>query len=134
LTVDAEKQGIAVAEAFIDAFNAQDHERLAQTRIAPHVRLAGGRFTTIDNADDFATGRRRGECRLAEEGWHHTVTTAMEVVHSDDQKVHLSMRNDRCREDGSVYLGFDTLWIATRMDGHWGIQFRSSYLEHERKR
>ena len=22
----------------------------------------------------------------------------------------------------------DTLWIATRVDGHWGIPFRSSYL------
>ena len=31
---------------------------------------------------------------------------------------HVRLANDR----------FDTLWIATLDDGHWGIQFRSSFL------
>ena len=32
------------------------------------------------------------------------------------------------RADGSIYHRFKSLWIATEQDGHWGIQFRSSYL------
>ena len=40
----------------------------------------------------------------------------------------MSLTIHRCHEDGSVYNTFDTLWIATCDDGHWGIQFRSSYL------
>jgi len=35
----------------------------------------------------------------------------------------------RRREDGTVYNEFDSLWIVTEQDGHWGVQFRSSYLE-----
>ena len=98
--------GIAAAQEFIDAFNAQDHERLAAALNYPHIRLARN-FTRIDNA-------------------------AVEAVQVSDDKVHLLMRIDRCREPGEVYNSFDTFWIATRRDGHWGIQFRSSYLGSDR--
>ena len=43
-------------------------------------------------------------------------------------KVHLAITNERRHADGTVYKRFDTFWIATCVDGHWGIQFRSSYL------
>ncbi|MBT3533472.1 MAG: hypothetical protein HN478_06315, partial [Rhodospirillaceae bacterium] len=49
-------------------------------------------------------------------------------IQSGPDKVHLRLEIDRCHEDDTVYNKFDTLWIATRQDGHWGIQFRSSYL------
>ncbi|MEM7017727.1 MAG: hypothetical protein AAF512_10380 [Pseudomonadota bacterium] len=124
----AEKQGMATAEAFIDAFNAQDHERLAGTLNYPHVRLANGKFVTTESFEQFVAGSQRGKAHLDKEGWHHTVTTNMEVVHSAEDKVHIAMTNDRCHEDGTVYMTFDTLWIATLQEGHWGIQFRSSYL------
>ena len=31
-------------------------------------------------------------------------------------------------KDGTVYNRFDTFWVATLEDGHWGIRFRSSFL------
>ena len=52
----------------------------------------------------------------------------IEAVQVGPGKAHLSMTVCRCRRDGSVYNTFETLWIATQQDGHWGIQFRSSYL------
>ena len=116
------------AEDFISMFNAQDHQGLAGTLNYPHVRFANGRFVTIDSGEDFAARSERGAAILSAEGWHHTVLRSIEVVHSAETKVHLALEIDRCREDGSVYNQFDTLWIATCPDGHWGIQFRSSYL------
>ena len=125
---DAGEQAMATARAFIDAFNAQDHERHADTLNYPHVRLAKGEFETIATREDCVARSRRGEAALAEEGWHHTVVAAMEVVHEGPDKVHLAITNHRCHADGSVYNPFDTLWIVTLRDGHWGVQFRSSYL------
>jgi len=125
---DSAKRGIEAVEAFIRTFNAQDHERQADTLNYPHIRLANGKFTTIENAEAFIAGSRRGEPRLQEEGWHHTVLASLEVVHAGTDKVHIAIRNDRCRADGTVYHSFDTFWIATLVDGHWGIQFRSSFL------
>lgn len=120
--------GVSAAQAFIDAFNAQDHEALARSLNYPHVRLANGSFVTIESAEQFAALSARGKSRLEAEGWHHTVMKSAEVVHRGEDKVHVALTVDRCHEDGSVYNQFDTLWIATCQDGHWGIQFRSSYL------
>ena len=120
--------GIAAAKLFIDAFNAQDHARLAAALNYPHLRLANGRFARIDSAAEFASGSERGAGRLAAEGWHHSTIGAIDVIHADATKVHLAMTVRRHRADGSVYNTFDTFWIATRVDDHWGIQFRSSYL------
>ena len=114
--------------AFIDTFNAQDHERHAKTLNYPHMRLANGRFTRIENANVFIARSKRGESMLEQEGWHHTTVASLEVVHSGNDKVHIALRNDRCHADGSVYHSFDTFWIATLVEGHWGIQFRSSFL------
>ena len=128
MSSEAEKAAIDAANAFMDAFNAQDHEALAATLNYPHVRLATGRFMTVDSHDDFVKMARGNRKHLEAEGWHHTVNTHLSVVHSGEDKVHLSLAHDRCHEDGTCYLTFDTLWIATLQDGHWGIQFRSSYL------
>ena len=124
----AESAAIAAARAFIDAFNAQDHEALAATLNYPHVRLANGRFMTVESHEEFVRRGPQVEKLLEAEGWHHTVLESMQTVHVGDDKVHLKLAIDRCHADGSVYNSFDTLWIATLQDGHWGIQFRSSYL------
>ncbi len=121
------EQAIATARAFIDAFNAQDHERLAGTLNYPHVRLARG-FTRIESATEFAARSRRGEAPLAAEGWHHSVINRVEPIQVGEDKAHLAMVVSRRHADGTTYSSFETLWIVTRKDGHWGIQFRSSYL------
>ena len=136
---EAADAGIAAAREFIAAFNAQDHERLAAALNYPHIRLANGAFARIDSAAEFAERSERGKRRLAEEGWHDSVIERIEVVQAAADKVHLVMTVLRRRADGTVYNSFETLWIATLQAdeseaaagsgaGHWGIQFRSSYL------
>ena len=120
--------GTDTARAYLEAFNAQDHERLAGTLNYPHVRLANGRFVTVDSAADFVTRSSMGKAQLEAEGWDHTVLRSIEVIHSGTDKVHMALNIDRCHADGSVYNQFETFWIATLQNGHWGIQFRSSYL------
>lgn len=121
-------EAIATAERFIEAFNAQRHEALADALNYPHVRLANGTFTTIADREAFLERSRGGAARLVEEGWHHSVVETIEAVHVGTDKVHLVMTVARCHADGTIYNRFDTLWIATCMAGRWGIQFRSSFL------
>ena len=128
MSSQAEKAAVEAANAFMDAFNAQDYEALASSLNYPHIRLANGRFATIATHADFVKQSAAVRQHLEAEGWHHTDNTHLEVVHGGDDKVHMSLTHDRCHEDGTPYLTFDTLWIATLQDGHWGIQFRSSYL------
>ncbi len=88
----SEKAAIAVVHAFIDTFNAQGHERHAKTLNYPHIRLANGRFTRIENANVFIARSKRGESMLEQEGWHHTTVASLEVVHSGNDKVHIALR------------------------------------------
>lgn len=124
----AENPGIAAAQAFVAAFNAQDHEALAATLNYPHVRLANNRFATTESAADFAERSRKGEPHLRAEGWDHTVLESAKVVHEGEDKVHVALVMARHDKDGQVYNRFDTFWIATLEDGKWGIRFRSSFL------
>lgn len=121
-------QAKSVASAFIEAFNNQDHHELSRTLNYPHIRLALGRFYTISSKEDFINLSQNSEEALKKEGWDHTVVESMETVHEGDDKVHLAIKNHRIDESGEIYNSFDTLWIVTLDDDHWGIQFRSSYL------
>ena len=127
-TLSPESRAIATAQAFIDAFNSQDHERLAGTLNYPHTRLALGRFRTFDSAQESVAASTAAEPRLADEGWHRSVIAKIEPVHVGVDKVHLAMTVERCHENELVYNTFDTLWIATLDENHWGIKFRSSFL------
>jgi hypothetical protein len=120
--------GITAVHEFIEAFNAQDHKRLAASLNYPHARLAKGRVVMVDSAEQFESISEKGECALEAEGWHHTEVSSLDVIHSTNDKEHISLRVDRYHQDGNVYNSFNTLWVATRVSGHWGIQFRSSFL------
>jgi hypothetical protein len=120
--------GKAVARAYMDAFNSGDISAQADTFNFPHIRLAKGKFTVLETREDYLKNGARMKTALQEEAWHHTVLESLEVIQEGPDKVHLIIENTRRRADDTVYNRFRTLWIATSQDGHWGIQFRSSYL------
>ncbi len=124
----AAEAGVATAQAFVSAFSDQDHERLAATLNYPHVRLAEGAFYTTENAAAFVERSRRAQQRLIDQNFGYSNLRELEPIQVGPDKVHLRIINDRHHPDGEVYMSFNTLWIATLQDGHWGIQFRSSYL------
>ncbi len=121
--------GKGAVRAYIDAFNKVDSAAMADAFNFPHIRLASGTFTIIETREDFLQLQDRTDARrVAVEGWHHTVIESLEVVHEGPDKAHLAIEYTRRRADDSVYSRFNSLWIATLQDEHWGIQFRSSYM------
>lgn len=62
------------------------------------------------------------------ERWAQAFNERDAAVQSNPEKVHLAIRQSRQHKDGSEYNGFDTLWVFTKLDGKWGVQFRSSFL------
>ena len=111
-------------ESFFEAFNARDHAGMQASLNYPHVRFASGRVQTWNEPAEFLTPFKALEER---EGWHHSTLDACEPVHAGADKVHLDVRFRRYHADGTCYASYQTLWIVTRQDGHWGIQARSSY-------
>tara|TARA_B100000749_G_C18408435_1_gene457979 strand:- start:402 stop:806 length:405 start_codon:yes stop_codon:yes gene_type:complete len=112
-----------------DAWNSNDVEAQISQMHFPHFRLGvGNDLETFSTPDEFRALQQGILKSLKQEGWHHTTTLSIDAVQTGSEKVHLLIRQSRQYADGSEYNGFDTLWIFTKIDGHWGVQFRSSFL------
>ena len=124
---DLRDKAIAAAQRVLDdfmaAFNARDIPGFEATFNFPSVRLASNRLVVL-NAGDM-TPERFTSGALAE--WDHSAWERREVIHAGPDKVHIDTRFTRYRKDGSVIGGFDSIYVVTREDGHWGIKIRSSY-------
>ena len=112
-----------VLDAFMAAFNARDVEAFEATFNFPSVRLASNTLTLIEKGfhkpDMFTTGA------LAE--WDRSAWERRAVIHAGPEKVHIDTRFARYRKDGSLIGAFDSIYVITREDGHWGIKARSSF-------
>ena len=113
----------AVLDAFMAAFNARDVKAFEATFNFPSVRLASQGLVILNAGDMKPEGFSRGA--LAE--WDHSAWDRREVIHAGPDKVHIDTRFTRYRKDGSVIGGFDSVYVITCEDGHWGVKIRSSY-------
>lgn len=120
---DAIAAAEAVLDAFMAAFNARDIDAWQKTFNFPSVRLASNTLTIIDA--DYHKPEMFGSGALTE--WDHSAWERREVIHAGPDKVHFDTRFSRFRADGSVIGGFDSIYVITREDGHWGVKARSSF-------
>ncbi|NBB16651.1 hypothetical protein GVN21_14905 [Caulobacter sp. SLTY] len=113
----------ACLDAFMAAFNARDLPAWEATFNFPSVRLASGTLAIIE------PGYHKPE--MFEQGvlsdWHHSAWERREVIHAGPDKVHFDTRFTRYRADRSVIGGFDSIYVVTLENGHWGVKARSSY-------
>ena len=112
-----------VLDDFMAAFNARDVVAFEATFNFPSIRLASNTLRIIERGDHkpemFATGA------LAD--WDHSAWERRDIIHSGPDKVHIDTRFTRYRADGGVIGGFDSIYVVTCEDGHWGVKARSSY-------
>lgn len=108
---------------FMAAFNARDLPAFEKTFNFPSVRLASNTLVLIEPGYHKPGMFERGA--LAD--WHHSAWQRREVIHAGPDKVHLDTRFTRYRADGSVIGSFDSIYVVTCEDGHWGIKARSSF-------
>ncbi len=112
-----------VLDDFMTAFNARDIAAWRNTFNFPSVRLASNTLTIID--ENYHQPDMFGRGSLTE--WDHSAWDRREVVHAGDDKVHIDTRFVRYRKDGSVLGAFDSIYVVTRENGHWGVKARSSF-------
>ena len=110
-------------EDFMTAFNARDIDAWQKTFNFPSVRLASNTMVIIDAAYHQPGMFERGA--LAE--WDHSAWERRDIIHAGADKVHIDTRFTRYRKDGSVIGGFDSIYVVTCENGHWGVKARSSF-------
>lgn len=127
MTAQSREIAIAAAQKVLDefmaAFNARDVEAFEATFNFPSIRLASGRLITLNKGD--MTAERFTTGALAE--WDRSAWDRRDVIHAGADKVHIDTRFTRYRKDGSVIGGFDSVYVITLENGHWGVKIRSSF-------
>ena len=123
-----EEAAIASFRRWLDGFNARDVNKQINEMHFPHHRLAGSKLNSWETAKEWAEGNDKINQNLYAEGWHHISLVSLNVVQSNQNKVHVTVHMSRRREDDTEYNGFDSLWIFTKVDGIWAAKLRSSYL------
>jgi hypothetical protein len=120
-----------VLDEFMAAWNASDPHRLAATCNFPHVRIAGGKVTVWQTPTEFekehGAGRAVGNSIPLEHNWHHSAWDYRKVVQTSNDKVHVALSFTRYDAKGSKIATYESLYVITNQDGHWGVQARSSF-------
>lgn len=111
-------------EAFFAGFNAMDDAAVRKSLNYPHVRIASSNVRVFENAEAYSTPY---DLLKQREGWHHSTLDKIEARQHDENKVHFEIVFSRYKEDGTKYVTHNSLWIVTNIDGHWGVQARSSF-------
>jgi hypothetical protein len=117
--------GCAVLDAFMAAFNARDVPGWAATLNFPHVRLSAGEVLVWATQAEFTAKNDIG--RLARAGWGRCAWDWRHLVQSSDDKLHFLVQFSRYGEGDRLIASYESLYIVTRQDDHWGVQARSSY-------
>ena len=111
---------------FMATFNSRDMDAWAKTLNYPHVRIASGAVRVWETPEEYA-GRDVFSILTSQYGWDHSVWDKREVVQSGRDKIHFATTFSRYDKDGNKIATFDSLYIVTKRDGHWGTQARSSF-------
>jgi hypothetical protein len=121
---DSLKAALGVLDAFMVALNRSDEAGVNASYNFPHVRLASGKVTVWQNQGDY---KLKDFYARAGDGWAKSQWEERTPIHVGSDKVHLKVAFSRWRADESLIGRFETIYIVTRQDGHWGIQARSSF-------
>ena len=123
---DALGRALSALDDYMAALNRGDEAGVNAACNFPHVRLAGGKVVVWPNHGDY---RLQDFVARAGDGWDHSKWDERTPIHVGDKKVHLKVKFSRWKKDGSLIGRFETIYIVTRQDGHWGIQARSSFAD-----
>ena len=124
---NSEQIGKEVITNYINAFNNRDYIAMADLFNFPHIRFANEKVGVMSREEYLKSQNKVSEL-LHEEGWDHTQIKKIETIQNGPSKSHYKIHFIRYDKNNKIIHDFTTLWIVTKLDDHWGIQFRSSFL------
>lgn len=121
---DSINKAMQVLDSFMYSFNTRDMNSWSETLNYPHVRIAGGKVTVWDTKEEYSATNVFN--RLTATGWDHSAWVSRDVVLVSKNKVHISTVFQRYDKDNNPMKKYQSLYVVTNDEGHWGVQARSS--------
>lgn len=125
-TTAAEAAALELVDQYMQAFNRRDEAAWSATLNYPHVRVAGGQVKVWQTTEEYQ--RDFDFQQFAQEfTWAYSRWDERRVVQSGPDKVHLAVRFTRYKADDTKLATYNAMYVVTKIDGHWGVQVRSSF-------
>jgi len=121
---DSINKAMQVLDSFMYSFNTRDMNSWSETLNYPHVRIAGGKVTVWDTKEEYSATNVFN--RLTATGWDHSAWVSRDVVLVSKNKVHISTVFQRYDKNNNPMKKYQSLYVVTNDEGHWGVQARSS--------
>ena len=121
---DSINKAMQVLDSFMYSFNTRDMNSWSETLNYPHVRIAGGKVTVWDTKEEYSATNVFN--RLTATGWDHSAWLSKDVVLVSKNKVHISTVFQRYDKNNNPMKKYQSLYVVTNDEGHWGVQARSS--------
>jgi len=118
---------LRVTDAFMESFNAHDWSAHFDTYNFPHIRIAGREVKIWSDRNELFAGHAAYGAGRLESGWSRSAWDARDVIHSSADKVHLAVQFTRYNASGTQLATYQAIYVVTCVEGHWGIQLRSSF-------
>ncbi len=112
-----------VLRSHIDALNAGDEKRLAQSLHFPHLRLSRNELKTWQTPESYFQDFRK----RAGNTWARSSFEDIRVLQASDVKVHLDVEVNRYDDDNQMIVSFRSLWVITLESDRWAAKFRSTF-------
>ncbi|MEW6130333.1 MAG: hypothetical protein AB1757_25075 [Acidobacteriota bacterium] len=118
-------EALKLLDDYMDAWNNKDIAAWERTFQFPHYRLAGGKMSVLERPGMQDAARLWKA--MADTGWHHSKWDHCRIIQATADKVHVDTQFTRYRADGSRIGSYESLYILTKENGHWGVKLRSSF-------
>ena len=122
--IDARQAAIALIDEFFVAFNAADNAALLKVSHVPQIMLSAGQFIL---AEDIASPivTMNFERMRERENWHNSELGYFEVVNVSENQVIVELSFERFNPNAEHYLTGPAVWVLSKREGSWGVEFRS---------
>ena len=128
---DAENSALEVMRRYTEAHNNLDTEAFVETFNFPLFDMSGknGTISVTAATKEELIGQMPDMVKdLENQGRAYSTFQRMEAVQSNSEKVHILCEFSRHHSDGFVYLQGELIYIVTKVNEHWGVQFRSAMI------
>ena len=116
--------GLAAAERFMETWNTRDPVAWASALNFPHARPSARGLRVWKTESEYVASADDTYARAVATGWDHTEFEDLRLVHDGDTKAHIAGRWARFDANGNIIRHNLVTYIATEIDGDWGIQAR----------
>ena len=118
----SDSPGLRATETFMETWNTRDPEAWASSLNYPHARPSVAAHRIWQTQDEYVAGV--DYARVIATGWERTEFEELRPIHEGDGKAHIAGRWGRVDAEGNKIRRNLVTYVATQVDGHWGIQAR----------